>query len=176
MPCCRWLSVSTGDWFLLINTSVSQTLWLSWQTSLHGRDRRKAASWDLCLQHFLFFFSPSLSSLYLFLLSVHSLLNSSFPAHLPAFLLLLEQCPPHSYQHLCPYALVPIRTHARPHDTLPESEPVTRLKEKQSREQGSNHFQFIPIMLVWQRAVLNIPHRLKAVRPNWKRARRGSRV
>lgn len=176
MPCCRWLSVRTGVWFLLINTSVSQTIWLSWQTSLHGRDHWKVAPWDLCLQHFLFFFSPSLSSLYLFLLSVHSLLNSSFTAQLPAFLLLLEQCPPHSYQSLCPYALVPIKTHPRPHDTFLESEPVTRLKKKQSREQDSSHFQPIPIMLVRQRAVLHIPYRLNAVRQKWERARRGSCV
>lgn len=62
-------------------------------------------------------------------------------------------------------------------DPMTPSQRVNQWPDwRKNKEQGSNHFQFIPIMLVWQRAVPNIPHRLKAVRPNWKRARRGSHV
>lgn len=174
MPCCRWLSVSTGVWFLLINTFVSQTIWLSWQTSLHGRDRRKAASWDLCSSIFSFssllpfppctsFFSQSIAywtlvfqptflHFFFFLNNVH-LTHISTSVPMP----------------LSPSGLMP--------DPMTPSQRVNQWPDwRKNKEQGSNHFQFIPIMLVWQRAVPNIPHRLKAVRPNWKRARRGSHV
>lgn len=77
MPCCRKLSVRSGVWFLLINTSVFQTMWLSWQTSFWSRDCRKVASWDLHLQHFLFFFMFSFSFPFISpCLSVHDLHSS----------------------------------------------------------------------------------------------------
>lgn len=105
MPCCRWPQVWTRVWFLLINTSVFQTMGLSWQTSLRSKDCRKVVPRDLCFQHFLFFFpSPPLfsSPLFLSLSQPMAYRTPLFQAGFLLFSFFWKHGPPYPQQSLCP--------------------------------------------------------------------------